>query len=124
MYRVLFTVTGLFALALGVLLLVAPQAYLSLYVQIEGVQSLFAAQRLAPAIAGLGALLLLARSAEAGPFASRFAALTSLVWFGVAATGVYHFTSGVAGPAILVAAASEVVLGLLFLLAARQIRIP
>lgn len=117
-YRFLYTVTGLFALALSALLLLAPRVYLSLYVEDYDPAMAFAAQRLAPAILGLGALLLLARDLPDGAFAARFAGFASLVWFGVAGTGVFHFATGIATPMILAAAASEALLGLLFLLAA------
>ena len=125
MYRVLFTVTGLFALVLGVILLATPQVYLSLYVpHYDPVNMPFAAQRLSPAIMGLGALLLLASTLPPGTFASRFAGLTALVWVGVAATGVFHYLTGTATFAILVAAGSEIFLGVLFALAARSHRAP
>ena len=122
MFRVLFTVTGCFAIVLGIILLLWPGAYLSLYVPRYDPNMPFAAQRLAPAIVGLGALLLLARTLPAGPFATRFAALTALVWFGVAATGVFHYATGVATSNILIAGVAEVALGVLFLGAARSHR--
>ncbi|UWQ94270.1 hypothetical protein K3728_11080 [Rhodobacteraceae bacterium M385] len=117
-YRVLYTLTGLFALALSALLLLAPRIYLSLYVPSYDPAMAFAAQRLAPAIFGLGALVFLARDLPDGAFAARFAGFAALVWFGVAGTGVFHFATGVATPMILAAAASEAALGALFLLAA------
>ena len=120
MYKPLFGMTGLFAIGLGCVLLIAPNLYLSLYLPVEGPQTAFAAQRLAPAVIGLGALLVLARDLPAGRFASRFAGLAALVWFGVAATGVFHFVTGIAGFSILIAATTEVGLGILFLLAAWQ----
>ncbi|WP_439142731.1 hypothetical protein [Pseudooctadecabacter sp.] len=123
MFRILFTITGAFALVLGVILLMAPQAYLSLYVpQYDPVNMPFAAQRLSPAIMGLGALLLLASTLPPGAFASRFSGLTALVWVGVAATGVFHYLTGTATFAILVAAGSEIALGVLFGLAAHSHR--
>ncbi|WP_341861717.1 hypothetical protein [Gymnodinialimonas sp. 57CJ19] len=118
-YRVLYTVTGLFALVLSALLLLAPRIYLSLYVPNYDPAMAFAAQRLAPAVSGLGVLLLLARDLPDGAFAARFAGLAALVWFGVAGTGVFHFATGVATPMILTAAVSEATLGVLFLIAAR-----
>ena len=124
MYHLVFTVTGAFAAVLGALLLLAPDIYLKLYVVEYDQTMAFAAQRLAPAIVGLGALLLLARDLPPGPFAARFAALTALVWFGVAATGVFHFSTGSANANILVAAALEILLGLIFLVAARGHRAP
>ena len=122
MFKPLFTFVGLFTLVLGVILIVAPRAYLSLYVPDFQVSMVFAAQRLAPAIIGLGALLLLARDLARGVFAARFAALMSLVWFGVAATGVFHYATGVAAAGILIAGVTEVILGTLFVIAARQMR--
>ncbi|KAG1655710.1 hypothetical protein GQR58_024341 [Nymphon striatum] len=67
----------------------------------------FSAQRLAPAIIGVAGLLWIARDLPAGAFASSFAFIASLVWFGIAATGLYHYASGVAGISILVAALLE-----------------
>jgi len=125
MYRGLFTLVGLFALLLGAILLLAPRAYLSLYVPVyDPINMPFAAQRLSPAIGGLGALLLLASTLPPSLFASRFAALTAVVWFGVAATGVFHYVSGTATFAILVAALTEVILGALFLVVSRSHRAP
>lgn len=118
--RVLFTVTGVFAVLLGVVLIVIPQLYLSLYLALYDPAMAFPAQRFAPAIIGLGALLLLARDLPRGPFAARFAGLSALVWFAVAATGVYHFATGTATSAILVAALIEAALGVLFVVAARR----
>lgn len=122
MYRGLFSVTAVFAAALGLLLIFAPQVYLSLYVTPASPEMGFAAQRLAPAIVGLAALLWIARDLPSGPFAANFALISFLVWFGVAATGVYHFATGVAGTAILIAGVTEVILGVLFVIASRQMR--
>jgi len=125
MYRLLFAVTGLFAALLGVILLLAPHAYLSLYVPVyDPINMPFAAQRLAPAIIGLGGLLWIARNLPPSPFACAFASLTAAVWFGVAATGVFHYLTGTATVAILIAALTEIILGSLFLAAARSHRVP
>ena len=121
-YRALYTVTGLFAVLLGVILVLIPQLYLSLYLALYDPAMGFPTQRFAPAVIGLGALLLLARDLPAGRFTTRFAGIAALVWFGVAATGVYHYATGIATEAILVAAVTEVILGALFLMAARSKR--
>lgn len=122
MFKPLFTLVGAAGVLLGIVLIIAPRAYLSLYVpEFEDAMG-FAAQRLSPAIIGLGALLILARDLPRGAFASRFATLTALVWFGVAATGVFHYFSGLATVGILVAGGTEIILGLLFVIAARQMR--
>ena len=122
MFKPLFTLVGLFACILGVILIVAPNVYLSLYVPAFEDNMVFAAQRLAPAIIGLGGLLLLSRDLPQGVYTARFATLTSLVWFGVAATGLYHYATGIATFGIVIAAVTEVALGSLFLIAARQMR--
>jgi len=122
LYRPLFAAAGVFAIALGVLLLVAPELYLDAYLVAPDDSRAFAARRLAPAVMGLGAVLLLMRSLAPGPVLIRFSGITACVWFGVAATGAYDFATGTAHGSILIAAVIEVVLGGLFLLAARGIR--
>lgn len=121
MIRVVFLVVGLFAVALGLLLLLAPRLYLSLYVPQFDSHMIFAAQRFSPVIAGLGGLLIWARSLPDVPLA-KVAGLTALVWFCVAGTGLFHYATGVATTAILTASAIEAALGVLFGLAARRLR--
>ena len=122
LYRPLFATSGVFAVLLGGLLLVAPELYLDVYLTSPDASRAFAARRLAPAVIGLGAVLFLMRSLGPGPVAVRFAVVTACVWFGVAATGVYDFSTGTAQGSILVAAAIETLLGILFLVAARDLR--
>ncbi|PVA08218.1 hypothetical protein [Thalassorhabdomicrobium marinisediminis] len=124
MYAALFSLTGVFLIAVGGVLFAAPEAYLSLYVPSDVAEASFAARRLAAPVCGLGGLLLLARNLPTGAFASRVAWLISAVWLGVAATGIFHFLTGAATRAILIAAATEVILALLFGLAALQKRPP
>ena len=120
MRRTLFLLVGTFALLLGGLLLVAPGAYLDLYMMNPDVSRTFAAQRLAPVVAGLGGLMLVLRALPDGPVIRQVCLLTALVWFGVGATGIYHYATGVAGVAILWAAAIEAVAGGFFLVAAQR----
>ncbi|MEO0502714.1 MAG: hypothetical protein AAFZ14_05270 [Pseudomonadota bacterium] len=122
LYRPLYAATGVFAVLLGGLLLVAPELYLDVYLTSPDASRAFAARRLAPAVIGLGAVLFLMRSLGPGPVSVRFAVVTACVWFGVAATGVYDFSTGTAQGSILVAAAIETLLGILFLAAARGLR--
>jgi hypothetical protein len=122
LYRLLFGVVGVLAALLGAVLIVSPETYLGLYVTDYTPDMAFAAQRLGPAIVGLGALLVLLRDLPVGPLAVRIAGVAALVWLGIAATGVFHYLSGVAGGSILVAAATEVSLSILFLVAAAQAR--
>lgn len=123
MYRALFTLVGLAAIALGVLLLVAPHLYLDLYTDLSD-EATFAARRLSPAVIGLGAILLATSTLPKGALAARIATIGALVWFGVAATGMFHYATGVAQANILIAAGTELLLGLLFALAARTHRAP
>jgi len=122
MYRPLMTVVGIVAMVLGVLILFAPRLYLSLYVPGYAPDMAFAAQRLAPAVIGLGALMWVVRDLPAGAVASKVSLIAALVWAGVAATGVFHYATGAASFNIVIAAASEVILALLFLVASRQMR--
>ena len=120
MFKPLFTVTGLFAVVLGVLLLASPETYLSLYALDYTPAMNFPAQRFAPVILGVGALLLLARDVPPGPFAARFSMLVGATWFLVAATGVYHFATGSFATSLLVAAGLELLLGVAFMIAAQR----
>lgn len=109
-------------MALGLLLIFAPMVYLSLYVPDATSDMAFAAQRFAPAVIGLGALIWAARGLPSGAVAATLCLIGAGIWGGVAATGVFHYLSGIAGSSILVAASSEVILALLFLIASRQMR--
>ncbi len=122
MFKLLMTIVGLFAGLLGVVLLVMPQVYLSLYVVDYTPQMDFAAQRFAPVVIGLGALLFSVRNAAPSPIVVALTGIAALVWFGVAGTGVFHYATGIAGASILVAAASEAVLGVIFAVTFWQIR--
>ena len=74
---------------LGGVLIVQPGLYLSFYTAEFGADMAFPAQRFAPAIIGLGALLVLVRDLPHGPFTARFAGVSAMVWLGVAATGIF-----------------------------------
>lgn len=115
-------VTGIFAFLLGLFLIFAPTSYLSLYVIDYALHMTFATQRLGPAVAGFGAVLWTARGWPAGPMAASLCLIGAFVWAGVAATGAFHYATGVANFNIVIAAVIEVILALLFLIASRQIR--
>ena len=121
MYRALFISVGLGVMAVGAVLVLWPQLYLSLYVTYDPAMA-FPARRFAPALIGLGALMLAARSLPPGPFPARFALLAAAVWVGIAATGVAAYLAGTAGGGILIASATELLLGGLFFAAARTHR--
>ena len=122
MIRPLFLVTGLFLMLLGGVLLVVPSVYLAIYIDPALPQMDFAARRFAPAVIGLGAVLVVIRSLRDAAVLRQFALITAAVWIGVAATGIYAYGQGVAGFAIVVASGLEAVIGLLFVRAAREIR--
>lgn len=115
MRRVLFLATGVFVILIGAVLLVAPEIYIRLYIVEYAPGMDFAARRFAPALVGLGALLLFARDLPSGRFLTALCAITGVVFWGVAATGLHAWSTDVAKPSILVAAAVEVILGALFL---------
>ncbi|MCW1952137.1 MAG: hypothetical protein KIH44_012325 [Octadecabacter sp.] len=122
MYRPLLSVIGPLAILLGLVLIFAPKLYLSLYVLEYSADMGFAAQRLGPAVAGLGALLWAARGLPAGPIPATLCFIGACVWATIAATGLFHFASGVATINIVIAGISEGVLAVLFFLAGRQMR--
>ncbi|MCK0148886.1 hypothetical protein MWU54_02530 [Marivita sp. S6314] len=120
MRRVLLLLTGLFVIAIGAVLLIAPQTYLSLYVVAYDPGMDFAARRFAPAVLGLGVLLCLARSLPDGQFLTSLCAICGLAFLGVAVTGGHAWLSGQAKDTILVAAAIECVIAVLFLATAAK----
>ncbi len=115
MHRVAFLVIGGFVVLVGLVLLVAPGSYFQLYAvtYVPGMD--FPARRFAPAVLALGALLLVARRLDPGPFVATLCLICALAFLGVAATGVAAWTSNIARPAILGAAALELVIAGVFL---------
>ncbi|MFP7572093.1 hypothetical protein ACGKZZ_15090 [Marivita sp. S2033] len=122
MSRWLLLFTGCFAISIGLVLLIAPQSYLGLYAVNYTPDMDFAARRFSPAVLGLGALLLIARNLPGSRFLANLCLITGLVFLGVAATGLHAWLGGTARATILIAAATEVTLAALFLVAASQIR--
>ena len=122
MIRPLFLVTGLFLMLLGGVLVAAPGVYLSIYIDPPLPQMDFAARRFAPAVIGLGAVLLVTRGLDDTAVLRQIALVTAAVWIGVAATGIYAYGQGTAGLAIVVASGLEAIIGVLFVRAAREIR--
>ncbi|MEL6959138.1 MAG: hypothetical protein AAGL89_09340 [Pseudomonadota bacterium] len=114
MFRFVFLATGLFCIALGALVIMAPRTYLTLYAVSYSPEMDFAAQRLGAGLIGLGGFMGLIRLLPPSPLALRFALMVALVWVVTALTGVLHFVTGVATANILIAAALEVGLAALF----------
>lgn len=115
MHRGLLLATGVFVLLIGAVLLVAPQAYFQLYATDYGSGMDFPARRFSPAVLALGAVLILARSLQPGPFLASLCLICALAFLGVAGTGLLAWSQGIARPSILGAAAIEVVIAALFL---------
>ena len=115
MHRGLLLATGVFVLLIGAVLLVAPQSYFQLYATdyVSGMD--FPARRFSPAVLALGAVLILARSLQPGPFLASLCLICALAFLGVAGTGLLAWSQGIARPSILGAAAIEVVIAALFL---------
>jgi hypothetical protein len=113
--------TAVFVFFNGATLLVAPEAYPRLYVITCASGMEIGARRFAPAVIGLGALLIPARDLAKGRFLTALMVLTGLVFWGVAATGIHAYFGDVARPTILVAVDSATVLGTVFLLTGRTL---
>lgn len=119
MHRALFATVGVFVGVIGLILLLIPGSYIEVYAVAYDPNMTFAARRFAPALIGLAAILLLARTLPTGPFLSTLCLISAIVFLLVATTGVNAWATGVAKPAILYAAALEVAIAALFLWAAR-----
>ena len=115
MHRLAFLAVGAFVVFVGLVLLLAPGSYFQLYAMVYDPGMDFPGRRFAPAVLALGALLLVARQLEPGPFVATLCLICALAFLGVAATGVQAWASGIARPAILGAAASEIVVAVVFL---------
>lgn len=120
MFRIAAGITAAVFLALFVILLVAGRAYVTTYGVAPGEGSAFLARRAAPLFAGLAVTLWLLRDLPVGTARDGLCYGLAVIWFGIAATGVYEFGTGQAGAAILIAAAAEVVGGLVFLVLRRR----
>ncbi|SHH31511.1 hypothetical protein [Marivita hallyeonensis] len=122
MARGLVAVTGVFVFLVGALLVLSPESYLRVYATeyVPGMD--FPARRFAPALLGMGIVLMMARTLPNGRFLTALCVITGLVFFVVAATGVHAWATEAAKSAILWAAAFEIALGVLLLAAARSVR--
>jgi hypothetical protein len=120
--KALLVATGVFVILIALVLLVDPESYFRLYATAYDPAMVFPARRFAPAVLALGVVLIAARSLKDGPFLRTLCVLTALAFLGVAGTGLQAWVSGTARAAILGAAAVEVVIAALFLLAAKQVQ--
>lgn len=111
--------TALVCAALFLLLLFSANTYIQLY-GVSGHDSAdFLGRRAAPVFLGIAVMSWMLR--EAGPSAARSAVCygLGLAFIGIAITGLFEYGRGVASWTIGVAALSEILLGALFLIAAR-----
>lgn len=115
MHRGLFLLTGGFLIAVGLVLLVAPQAYVSLYAVDYAAGMDFPTRRFAPAVLAMGAVLVLARARAPEPLLQELSLIAAAAFLAVAATGLHAWLTGVARPTILAAAAIEALLATVFL---------
>lgn len=120
MFRIAAVITSVIFVALCVILLVAGRAYVTTYGVAPSEGATFLARRAAPLFAGLAVMLWLLRDLPVGTARDGLCYGLAVIWFGIAATGVYEFSTGQAGPAILIAAAAEVIGGLVFLVLRRR----
>ena len=121
MHRALFSVVAVFLALIGLVLLLNPESYLSIYVIDYDTGMDFAARRFAPVVLAMAVVLWLARNLSDFVFVKQLCWMAVLAFWAVAATGVHAWATGQAGAAILVAAATEVVVGALFVVAATRL---
>jgi len=122
MYKILLRIAAAVVGLIGCVLLVAPELYLSLYAVSYDAHMDFPSQRFAPVLVGVAGMLIVLSNQPPSRTLSQICLIAALVLFAVALTGVYHFAQGVASVSVLVAAASEVGLGLALLLAQKSAR--
>ncbi|WP_292288781.1 hypothetical protein [Marivita sp.] len=115
MHRRLFLLTGGFLIAVGLVLLFAPQAYVSLYAVDYAAGMDFPARRFAPVVLAMGTVLVLARTHASERFLLDLSLIAAAAFLAVAATGLHAWLTGVARPTILAAAAVEALLATAFL---------
>jgi hypothetical protein len=120
MFRIAASVTAVVFLALFVILLVAGRAYVTTYGVTPGDGAAFLARRAAPLFAGLAVILWMLRDLPVGAARDGICYGLALIWFGIAATGIFAFASGQASGTILIAATAEVIGGLVFLIVRRR----
>lgn len=114
-FRLLATLTALVCAILFVFLLVAGSSYTAIYGVTSDPSAGFMARRAAPLLGGLAVLLWMARGAGASDSRRAIAAGVCVVFAGIAVTGIYEFSTGYAASTILVAAAGELLIAVLFL---------
>ncbi|MCR9111457.1 hypothetical protein [Marivita sp. XM-24bin2] len=112
--RAVFLSVGGFVGLIGIVLLVAPGSYFQLYATDYSTGMDLPARRFAPAVLALGALLISASAVEPGPFLERLCLISAGAFLGVAITGIHAWSTGIARPAILGAAAVELVVAIVF----------
>lgn len=117
--RGLFIFTAFCCLALFLLLVSSGGYYAETYGVTGDAGAVFISRRASPMFLGLAALLWMARDLPRGPGRDAICIGMAVMWAGIAVTGVYEFATGVAKPAILLAAVAETGLALGFVVLRR-----
>lgn len=122
MFRVVSILTAVVCASLFVLLLVSPASYVVTYGMADDAGAEFMVRRASPMFAGFAVILWLCRGVAASPVRTAVSMGVAVSFAGIAATGVFaYFTQG-ANEVILAAAAGEVLIAILFVIANRDPR--
>ena len=109
-FRLAARITATICVILLVILGLFPASYAPTYGVAADAGAQFITRRASPMFAGLAVVLWFASHAPRSPLRDGVAFGVALTFAGIAVTGVLAFVSGVASPAILIAALGEVVL--------------
>lgn len=120
MFRFAALASVVICLVLFLLLAISPATYLATYDVAGDAGGLFMVRRASPMFAGLALLLCLVRDADASPIRDAISASMVVIFGGIAISGMIAFAMGTAGGLILFAAAGELLVAGLFVIARRN----
>lgn len=120
MFRIVAIVTAVACLGLFAVLFGNGASYVATFAIQPDQGAGFVARRAAPVFAGLAVILWVLRDLPVGTARDGICLGMVVLWLGIAATGVYEYTSGQAGGAILIASAVELLAALAFWVARRR----
>lgn len=119
MFRKISILTALICAVLFALLLLSPASYVGTYGVGADAGGMFMVRRASPMFLGFAVMLWLARNTGPSPLRNALSWGIAAAFAGVALTGMFEYLRGVASGAILIAAAGEMLIAVLFARAAK-----
>ena len=119
MFSSISVLTALICAVLFALLLLSPASYISTYGVGADAGSMFMVRRASPIFLGFAVMLWLARDIGPSPIRNALCCGIAAAFAGIAFTGVFECMRSVASAAILIVAASELLIAVLFRRAAK-----